>query len=351
MDVPEAAPPPSAAPPPPSAAPSCAPPSAAPPAASTSTTTSSSAFAGVLEARAQASVSACEPLPGGAAAEAALVGAFQSLLGPYVPAARLLHFLRATRGKLHWAHNSYLRQLLSAPADRNGREEFDYRPPVSEAAVGEEEEEEEAAGEARCALAALSGPLLELVLQRLPDHTAVCAAAQACRALRRAAQSEAVWRRLFTASWGTTVFPTAPAGETSSSSSSGSGAPEATWRERFRDQHAFLRQRRCPRCGGSPAHGADADAPQQAPRAAPQPQPRRHQKLLPVLYGFPSPPLMAGHAEGRLILGGDHLLEGCAVWACTSVGCRAVFKAFPYSDLDKWVHLPAPPASVYTYEL
>lgn len=66
-----------------------------------------------------------------------------------------------------------------------------------------------------------------------------------------------------------------------------------------------------------------------------------------------------GMEEGRLLLGGDHLLENCVAWACK--GCREAFRSYPYADCLRWLadrpptaaHPPGVPANfqAYTYEL
>ena len=64
---------------------------------------------------------------------------------------------------------------------------------------------------------------------------------------------------------------------------SGDDASSVDWRSRYRDQALFVRAMQCPRCG---LHG-----------------------LVPILYGFPSPPLMEARKARKMILGGDHLIE------------------------------------------
>ncbi|GIL82385.1 hypothetical protein Vretimale_11837 [Volvox reticuliferus] len=104
----------------------------------------------------------------------------------------------------------------------------------------------------------------------------------------------------------------------------------SAFRSLYQRQMCFLNSLRCPRCGG----GA----------------------IVPIVYGFPSPKLMEGMRERRLILGGDHLIENCHVWGCNR--CGASFRHFPYDGCENWVaelarpqpqrpsHLPH-----YTYEL
>ena len=83
-----------------------------------------------------------------------------------------------------------------------------------------------------------------------------------------------------------------------SKGASGDNSGSLDWRSRYRDQAVFVRAMRCPRCGD---HG-----------------------LVPILYGFPSPPLMEARKARKMILGGDHLIEDCHVWACTT--CNLSFR-------------------------
>lgn len=58
--------------------------------------------------------------------EAQLMRELRFKLGDYASETRLLHFLRVSRGKIHWAVNSYLREALSKAPARQDREDFDY---------------------------------------------------------------------------------------------------------------------------------------------------------------------------------------------------------------------------------
>ncbi len=81
------------------------------------------------------------------------------------------------------------------------------------------------------------------------------------------------------------------------------------WHQRYMAQHGYTSERRCPCCG----HAGS---------------------VLPVVYGFPSPRLLGAHSV-RLLLGGDHLLEDCTCWACTT--CRACWQYYPYERCDLWL--------------
>ena len=85
-----------------------------------------------------------------------------------------------------------------------------------------------------------------------------------------------------------------------------------SWRELYQQQHQYEHRRCCPKCGAA--------------------------RLLPVVYGFPSGALLSGMASKRLVLGGDHLIENCHVWACSEYdGCRSSFRFYPYGDVRRWL--------------
>jgi hypothetical protein len=86
-------------------------------------------------------------------------------------------------------------------------------------------------------------------------------------------------------------------------------APSGSWRLQYKQQHSYQAVRRCPKCGDA--------------------------TVVPIVYGFPSGPLLAGMGLKRLVLGGDHLIESCHVWACS--GCRSCFRFYPYADVQLWL--------------
>uniref|UniRef100_A0A383V607 F-box domain-containing protein n=1 Tax=Tetradesmus obliquus TaxID=3088 RepID=A0A383V607_TETOB len=86
-------------------------------------------------------------------------------------------------------------------------------------------------------------------------------------------------------------------------------APSGSWRLQYKQQHSYQSVRRCPKCGEA--------------------------TVVPIVYGFPSGPLLAGMGLKRLVLGGDHLIDSCHVWACS--GCRSCFRFFPYADVQLWL--------------
>ena len=80
----------------------------------------------------------------------------------------------------------------------------------------------------------------------------------------------------------------------------GRGPPlaEDHWLGLYRSQAQLIHAMRCPRCG--------------------------ERRIVPILYGFPSTPLLVARQAKRLILGGDHLIEDCHVWACTT--CNSSYR-------------------------
>lgn len=56
-----------------------------------------------------------------------------------------------------------------------------------------------------------------------------------------------------------------------------------SWQFQYKQQHSYQAARKCPMCGAA--------------------------TVVPVVYGFPSGPLLAGMAKKRLLLGGDHLID------------------------------------------
>lgn len=86
-------------------------------------------------------------------------------------------------------------------------------------------------------------------------------------------------------------------------------APAGSWRVQYKQQHSYQAVRRCPKCGDA--------------------------TVVPIVYGFPSAPLLSGMSVQRLVLGGDHLIEACHVWACS--GCRSCFRYFPFTDVQLWL--------------
>lgn len=362
--------------------------------------------------------------------EEELISLLRKKLGPWADETKLVYHIRNSRGKLHWAVNSYFREVLSLP--EAAAEDFRHRPAVPSAAPqaaagaepvdaglqapsGSAQQQPDGAAGAHCrtstgrepagagadaaqaegaeaasrALDCLPLVILEHIFGFL-DVPSLCHVSATCSACRRAGLTDGLWRALFQARWGDFVFPlqrrltqhpaaVAAAAASSSSSSAqvppptrplaaattaageetglaesvvaaasaasataagssahrglpqglepeaaspppapqqrgpAAGAPPAlqpTWRQCYRAQHGYQLQMRCPSCGA----GA----------------------LKPIVYGFPSPQLLQCMRSKRCVLGGDHLIEACHVWACTCAGCNVSFRHFPYDDVAVW---------------
>ncbi|GBF87331.1 hypothetical protein Rsub_00042 [Raphidocelis subcapitata] len=81
------------------------------------------------------------------------------------------------------------------------------------------------------------------------------------------------------------------------------------WRALHRRQRGYEGRRACPRCGEG--------------------------RVVPILYGYPTPELLAGMRSGRLVLGGDHLIESAHIWACRG-GAGCCFRSWPWRGVRRW---------------
>lgn len=54
-------------------------------------------------------------------------------------------------------------------------------------------------------------------------------------------------------------------------------------------------------------------------------------RIVPVVYGFPSGPLLKAGKQRRVLNGGDYLIASEPVWACNA--CSARYAAFPFQDI------------------
>lgn len=83
-------------------------------------------------------------------------------------------------------------------------------------------------------------------------------------------------------------------------------SPAIRWRDEYRARHARDANMTCPECLTS--------------------------KVTPIVYGFPSPALVAAMRDGLVLLGGDYLVEGDPNWACKA--CQSRWRAWPFSWPD-----------------
>ena len=276
--------------------------------------------------------------------EEALMMRMRNMAGPSASEGILRHQLRSSRGKHHWAINSYMRLVLSPIDDTR----LDYEPQLvlARPQISQEQQlathvhEEMTRDEGvegddpavtcpsvtsdSCPLSDWSPTLVSLILEKVDDPWTLTSASAINKSFLKAARNDKLWRDLFDSRWGSEVFPLK--------------AAERHLREKgplelYRYQSLFVYHMSCPVCG-------------------------EERGLVPIVYGFPSAPLMEMRRNKRCILGGDHLIEDCFVWGC--VMCNVSFKAFPYSPPFDWiprVNQAASPAAqvegqrAYTYEL
>ena len=85
------------------------------------------------------------------------------------------------------------------------------------------------------------------------------------------------------------------------------------WRGAYNARAAALGALRCPSCLARP--------------------------LAPVVYGFPSPQLVPAQRSGRVLLGGDYLLERDPTWSCAACGLQ--WRQWPWAQGG--VPQPVPP--------
>ena len=220
------------------------------------------------------------------AGEEQLLEEVRAAVGQYASEERLRHHLRQAHGKSNWAVNGYLRESVVA---HNGTR-ADYYPPSCPPALSGARAPESAAHSAlapECAEPAepLELPLClwELILSHLdaPDLRRA-----ACVSTLLRSTSDSCWPELFARRWG--VLPL---------------NPQLQPREAYAERAASLGAFRCPACHASP--------------------------LVPIVYGFPSPPLVAAQRAGVVFLAGDYLIHKDPTWACMS--CHARWLTFPWA--------------------
>jgi hypothetical protein len=139
----------------------------------------------------------------------------------------------------------------------------------------------------------------ERVLSRVSLADA-CRLARVAPATREAAGSESVWRAQYAARWGARAVASL---ETRAAHSE----KTIRWRDEYRARHARDANMTCPECLTG--------------------------KVTPIVYGFPSPSLVAAMRDGVVLLGGDYLVEGDPNWACKA--CQSKWRAWPFSWPDE----------------
>ncbi|GJP70628.1 hypothetical protein CLOP_g1541 [Closterium sp. NIES-67] len=125
-------------------------------------------------------------------------------------------------------------------------------------------------------------------------------------------------------------------GEADPASGGGSGGGETTARPLQADQ-----QQQQPSAAAAPLSWHEAFRQRlESERAAQCPQCRRS-RFVPIVYGFPSAPLVAGMRMAQCVLGGDHLTDYPGynpLWVC--VGCTTRWRKYPYAADSEGPYFP-----------
>lgn len=257
--------------------------------------------------------------------ESHLLRCLRKKVGPFADAECLRQHLRAARGKLHWSANGYFREAVTATVipPRVGRARRDFEPrPLARDPLRDDREADETKHETKKEAPSLSLPPLawERVLSRVSLADA-CRLARVAPAAREAAGSETVWRAQYAARWGARAaasLETRAAARRDAREARETGEtvfvepldsfPSSLirWRDEYRARHARDADMTCPECLTS--------------------------KVTPIVYGFPSPALVAAMRGGVVALGGDYLVEGDPNWACKA--CQSRWRAWPFSWPD-----------------
>ena len=269
--------------------------------------------------------------------ESHLLRCLRKKVGPFADAECLRQHLRAARGKLHWSANGYFREAVTATVipPRVGRARRDFEPrPLARDPLRDDREADETkpsfALKKEKEAPSLSLPPLawERVLSRVSLADA-CRLARVAPAAREAAGSETVWRAQYAARWGARaaasletraaarrdareareaeVFVEPPPPPPPPTNAAFDSFPSLIrWRDEYRARHARDADMTCPECLTS--------------------------KVTPIVYGFPSPALVAAMRGGVVLLGGDYLVEGDPNWACKA--CQSRWRAWPFAWPD-----------------
>lgn len=242
-------------------------------------------------------------------AEDALLRRLRACVGPYADERRLRHHLRSSHGKLAWAVNGYLREAV---LQREARADFEPGGGPPRACGIERTVTTELPTDHPPALL-LPLALWEHILHFL-DAQDVHSASGACAQLRSAGERQ--WRPLFERRWGVLA----------------AREPLPCWRAAYAARTAALLSMSCPCCSLPQALVVRAPLPSLRPVLTLRAQC--------VVYGFPSPPLVAEQRAGRVRLGGDYLLDADPLWAC--IACEARWAAWPWAVGGVPPLLPSP---------
>ncbi len=282
--------------------------------------------------------------------ELGLMRSARKKVGPYASNETLRSHLRSARGKLHWAVNGYFRAAVLERLDAGAAAaDFEPRgivttgaPDFASRAEGDEDDgdDEDDDDDASTSAPPLPPLVWETMLSRVPPSD-VCAAAAASKTARDASRSALVWRRQYERRWGAhAAARVASRGVASRGVPARSGVvrrggegfdgagPEprdaeaaaaergaateraafatVDWRAAYKRRHEQERDMTCPECLSC--------------------------KVMPIVYGFPSPALVTALKRSEVLLGGDYLVEGDPSWACRL--CQSRWRAWPFAWPD-----------------
>jgi hypothetical protein len=258
------------------------------------------------------------PAPAGVSltdAEEALLKTVRERVGPYASDGLLRHFLRTSHGKAHWAVNGALREAVLAVGEDGVPAEFEPAAHVPLGAAGAPSSCKPGAEEEEAATACpLPVSVWELILARL-DAPDVRSAARTCTTLRAAASSQALWAGLYAKRWG--PWPRHGLSPQDCPAVHDhwdlGGTTPPCWRSAYSVRSVALGAMRCPSCSASP--------------------------LIPIVFGYPSSPLVSLQRAGRVLLGGDYLLDRDPTWCCAQCGLQ--WRTWPWTQGGVATPVPA----------
>ena len=233
--------------------------------------------------------------------ETGLMRQLRKKSGPFASDATLRAHLRAARGKLHWSMNGYFRQAV-LDADPRAKCDFEPRPlasdrPAVEPARGVSSSTTTTTTCREADVPRLPPLVWELILARVPAVDA-CRLARVSSSTRDAARAPSVWRRQYVSRWG-------DAAASRVASRANPAVPD--WRDEYRRRHVRECAMTCPECLAT--------------------------RVTPIVYGFPSPALVSALRRGRVLLGGDYLVDGDPAWGCRACHSRWLRWPFAWPDV------------------
>lgn len=230
--------------------------------------------------------------------------AMACIVGPRASRDLLLRYMREQRDQVHWAVNSYFRDALSNPqrddVDLVGCTWPTIERPVAIRTLSMVSSE---ADEDTEWLVNLPDDLLQSHVCWLLSPPELARLAGTCKRARDlVGADDTLWRRPYATlqqPWATEGPP--PPGA-------------ASWKEALRDLIRMVRAAKCVRC--------------------------REGRVVPLLFGFPSPPLMRGAERGTLKFGWDFKTANDPSWVCRACGAR--FHEWPWGRSQRPAPDPTP---------